>query len=72
MPLRYDYVNFGRADHRLQLWSEISVLKGADERLLALLKCMVIADSSPGGTFLGIVIFSTKKVYIYRIQGAEG
>jgi len=71
MPIRYDYVNFGRTDHRLQLWSEISLFKSADERLLALVKCVVISDPSPKG-FSGIVIFSSKKVYIYKIQGPEG
>lgn len=71
MPVRYDYVNFGKTDHRLQLWSDVSIFK-SDETLLALTKCMIISNSSSHKNFLGIVIFSTKKVYLYRITGNEG
>jgi hypothetical protein len=70
-PVRYDYVNFAKTDHRLQLWSDVSVFK-SDEELVAITKCMIISDSASVGIFLGIVIFSTKKVYFYRITGNEG
>ncbi|CAL8142002.1 unnamed protein product [Orchesella dallaii] len=69
IPVRYDYVDYGKADHRLQLWCELSVFKTAEERLLALVKCLIITDS---GNVLGIVIFSTSKIYLYKITGIEG
>ncbi|CAG7675843.1 unnamed protein product, partial [Allacma fusca] len=68
-PVRYDYENFSKVDHRLQLFCEISVFKGSDERLLALAKVLVISDSSQ---YSGIVIFSNKKCYVYKIVGLEG
>ncbi|ODN01786.1 Serine/threonine-protein kinase 11-interacting protein, partial [Orchesella cincta] len=69
IPVRYDYVDYGKADHRLQLWCELSVFKSANERLLAIVKCLIITDS---GNILGIVIFSTAKIYLYKITGIEG
>ena len=37
-PVKYDYEDFSKVDHRLQLFCEISVFKKSDERLLALAK----------------------------------
>lgn len=69
IPVRYDYVDFNKVDHRLQLWSELSVFKSADENLLALVKCMIITETS---NVLGLVIFSSMKIYLYKVTGTEG
>jgi hypothetical protein len=50
------------------LFCELSVFKSQDEKLLALTKAMVI---TPGGACLSIVIFSSKKIYLYKIVGVE-
>lgn len=69
IPVRYDFVDFNKIDHRLQLWSELSVFKSVDERLLALVKCLIITETS---NVLGLVIFSSTKIYLYKISGTEG
>lgn len=69
IPVRYDFVNFAKVDHRLQLWAELSVFKSGDERLLAVVKCLIVTETS---SLLGLVIFSSAKIYLYKIIGTEG
>lgn len=67
MGIKYDYQDFTKIDHRLQLFCEISVFK-KDEELLALTKALVLCSS---GSYLCLIIFSTKKIYFYKITGPE-
>lgn len=71
IPVKYDYVNYAKMDHRLAVWVDSVVLK-MDEQLLALAKCMVVSNNASAASFLGIIFFSTKKVYFFKIIGDEG
>jgi len=39
---------------------------------VALSKCVILADASSNNVFLGLVIFSNKRVYFYKITANEG
>jgi hypothetical protein len=50
-PIKYDYENFSKVDHRLQLFCELSVFKKADEKLLALTKVRYLLKKINGFSF---------------------
>jgi len=68
-PIRYDFENFSKVDHRLQLFCEVIVFKSPTEKLLALTKALILSDTQ---CFISIVIFSSRKLYLYKIIGDEG
>jgi hypothetical protein len=68
MPIKYDYQDFTKIDHRLQLFCEITVFKSRDEELLALTKALVLSSCAP---YMAVIIISNKKVYFYKLTGAE-
>ena len=65
VPVRYDYEDFSKVDHRLQLFCEISVFQKSDERLLALAKvCNDNDDDKNGNIFLNFTIMGRILEYV--------
>jgi len=69
-PIDWNFEDYGKADHRVQLYCELSLFK-EEEDLLLLVKGQIYVRSHPGKMFPGIVVVSDKRIYILSINGKE-
>lgn len=72
-PIQYNNEDMSILDHRVKLYLFQNVFEANDEKLIWLIKCLVIEDeaNSTGRPQYSLVVMSTKKVYVLRIVGAE-
>lgn len=72
-PITYNYEDLSIVDHRVKLHLFQNVLEENTEKLMWLVKTLVIEDepTSSGIPFIGLVVMSTKKLYVLKIEGAE-
>ena len=73
IPIHYNYDDLSIVDHRVKLHLFQNVLEENDEKLIWLVKCLVIEDevNSSGNPFSALVVMSTKKIYVLKIIGDE-
>lgn len=73
MPIQYNYDDLSIVDHRLKLYLFQKVLEENDEKLMWLVKSLVIEDdsSSSGIPVYALLIMSTKKFYVLKILAEE-
>ena len=69
-PIDWSFDNYGKADHRVQLYCELSLFR-EEEDLLMLVKGQVYVKSLPGKMFPGVIVVSDKRIYILSINGKE-
>ncbi|KAG7211247.1 hypothetical protein KM043_010559 [Ampulex compressa] len=69
--IQYSYTDFGSVDHRIKLHIILNVFEYANEELVLLLRADILLNSSKE-IFPGCLVLSTSKVYVLRIDGAEG
>ncbi|XP_068203292.1 serine/threonine-protein kinase 11-interacting protein-like isoform X2 [Palaemon carinicauda] len=69
-PVRYSYEDFSDIDHRLKLHCEVLLFHEPEEFILGLVKAVLLVK---GGLreYQGIVVLSSKKIYILEIVGPE-
>lgn len=72
-PITYNYEDLSVVDHRVKLHLFQNVLEENTEKLMWLVKTLVIEDdsTSSGVPFIGVVVMSTKKLYVLKILGTE-
>lgn len=74
LPIQYNYDDLSIVDHRVKLHLFQNVLEENDEKLMWLVKCLVMEDevaSSSGLPFCSLFVMSTKKVNVLKIVGDE-
>lgn len=69
-PIQYNYEDLSIVDHRIKLHIFQNVLEGNDEKLNWIVRGLLIEDEASAPNF-GIVIMSTKKFYVMKIDGIE-
>lgn len=71
--IQYNNDDLSIIDHRVKLFLYQNVLEDNEEKLMWLVKTLVIEDdaSSSGVPFMALIVMSQKKVYILRIVGDE-
>ncbi|XP_066962716.1 serine/threonine-protein kinase 11-interacting protein isoform X3 [Macrobrachium rosenbergii] len=69
-PIRYSYEDFSDIDHRLKLHCEVLLFHEPEEFILGLVKAVLLVK---GGLreYQGIVVLSSRKIYILEIVGPE-
>ncbi|KAK4311542.1 hypothetical protein Pmani_016958 [Petrolisthes manimaculis] len=69
-PILYSYEDFARVDHRLKLHCDVVLFHEQREELLGLVKAVLLVK---GGRreFQGLMVVSTKKLYVLEIVGSE-
>lgn len=72
-PIHFNYEDLSVVDHRVKLFLFQNVLEENDEKLMWLVKCLVIEDeaSSVAAAQFALVIMTTKKIYVLKIVGEE-
>lgn len=72
-PIQYNYDDLSAVDHRVKLHLFQNVFEENEEKLMWLVRCLVIEDeaSSNGVPFSSLVVMSTRKVYVLRIIADE-
>lgn len=72
-PIQYNYDDLSIVDHRLKLYLFQKVLEENEEKLMWLVKSLVIEDdsSSSGIPVYALLIMSTKKFYVLKILAEE-
>ncbi|CRK93086.1 CLUMA_CG006583, isoform A [Clunio marinus] len=72
-PIHYNYEDLSVVDHRVKLYLFQNILEENDEKLMWLVKTLVIEDDAGanGKPFYSLVIMSTKKIYVLKIIGEE-
>jgi len=75
-PIQYNYEDFSIFDHRVKLFLFQNVLEDNDEKLMWIVKCLLIEDganltASPVMPTQALVVMSTRKLYILKITGEE-
>lgn len=71
--IQYNYDDLTNIDHRVKLHLFQNLLEDNDEKLVWLVKTLIVVDdpSSDGLPISAIVVMSTKKVYFLKIVGEE-
>lgn len=69
-PIQYNYEDLSIVDHRIKLHIFQNVLEDNDEKLNWIVRGLLIDDEASTPSF-GIVIMSTKKFYVMKIDGIE-
>ena len=69
-PIQYNYEDLSIVDHRIKLHIFQNVLEDNDEKLNWIVRGLLIEDEASVPNF-GIVIMSTKKFYVMKIDGIE-
>lgn len=69
-PIQYNYEDLSIVDHRIKLHIFQNVLEDNDEKLNWIVRGLLIEDEASAPNF-GIVIMSTKKFYVMKIDGIE-
>lgn len=69
--IQYSYTDFSSIDHRIKLHIVLNVFEHEKEELILLLRAEVLTQNSDD-PFPGILILSTSKVYVLKIDGPEG
>lgn len=72
-PIQFNNEDLSIVDHRVKLHLFQNVLEENDEKLMWLVKCLVIEDeaTSQGDPVPSLVIMSTKKIYLLKVIGTE-
>lgn len=73
-PIQYNFDDLTIVDHRVKLHLFQNVLEENDEKLIWLVKCLVIEDeanNASGLPGLSLVVMSTKKVYVCKVVADE-
>jgi hypothetical protein len=72
-PIQYNFDDLSIVDHRLKLYLFQKVLEENDEKLMWLVKSLVIEDdaTSSGVPSFSLIIMSTKKFYVMKVVGEE-
>lgn len=73
-PIFYNFDDFSIVDHRLKLFLFQNVLEENNEKLVWLVRSLVIEDDATcaGVPTFALVVMSTKKMYVLKIVGEEG
>lgn len=73
-PIQYNYDDLSVVDHRVKLFLFQNILEENDEKLMWIVKTLVIEDdpTSTGVPFFSLVVMSTKKIYVLKTVGEEG
>jgi len=69
-PISWNYTDFGKADHRVQLYCELSLFR-EEEDLLLLAKGTLHLRSAPTTVWPGVVVVTNKRIYMLKITGPE-
>lgn len=70
-PIQYNYEDLSIVDHRIKLHIFQNVLEDNDEKLNWIVRGLLIEDKACFAPNFGIVIMSTKKFYVMKIDGIE-
>jgi DNA-directed RNA polymerase subunit RPC12/RpoP len=70
-PMQYNYDNLSILDHRLKLYCFQHVLEDNDEKVMWLIKCIVVEEDLACTPRVSLLIMSTKKIYVLKIIGEE-
>lgn len=70
-PMQYNNEDLSILDHRLKLYCFQHVFEDNDEKLMWLIKCIVVEEDLSNIPRVSLLVMSTKKIYILRIVGEE-
>jgi len=69
-PISWNYTDFSKADHRVQLYCDLSLFR-EEEDLLLLVKGSLHLRSSPSNIWPGLLVVTNKRIYALKITGKE-
>jgi len=69
-PISWNYKDYSKADHRVQLYCELSLFR-EEEDLLLLAKGYLHLRSAPTTVWPGVVVVTNKRIYMLKITGQE-
>lgn len=69
-PIQWNFTDYGKADHRVQLYCELSLFK-EEEDLLLLAKGFLHLRSAPSSVWPGVLVVTNKRIYMLKITGPE-
>ena len=69
-PISWNYTDYSKADHRVQLYCELSLFR-EEEDLLLLVKGSLHLRSAPTTVWPGVVVVTNKRIYMLKITGPE-
>jgi len=69
-PISWNYSDYSKADHRVQLYCELSLFR-EEEDLLLLAKGSLHLRSAPSSVWPGVLVVTNKRIYTLRITGKE-
>lgn len=70
-PILYNFDDLSIVDHRLKLYCFQNVLEDNEEKIMWLVKCMIVEENVKCSPILALLLMSTKKIYILKICGEE-
>lgn len=70
-PIQYNYEDLSALDHRLKLFCFQNVLDDNDEKIMWLVKCIVVEEMLNFNPKLALLLMTTRKIYILKICGDE-
>lgn len=70
-PIQYNYEDLSVLDHRLKLFCFQNVLDDNDEKIMWLVKCIVVEENLNFNPTLALLLMTTRKIYILKICGDE-
>jgi len=69
-PISWNYSNFCKVDHRVQLFCELTLFR-EEEDMLLLAKGYLHIRSMPNSVWPGVLVVTNKRIYTLGITGAE-
>ncbi|XP_076051987.1 uncharacterized protein LOC143031703 isoform X1 [Oratosquilla oratoria] len=69
-PIHYSYEDFRDVDHRLKLFCDVLLFRESDEDLQGLIKAVVVVKDGKE-PFVGLVVVSSRNVYVLEVTGPE-
>lgn len=70
-PIQYNYDDLSILDHRLKLYCFQNVLDDNDEKIMWLVKCIVVEENLNYNPHLALLLMTTRKMYFLRISSDE-
>lgn len=70
-PIQYNYEDLSVLDHRLKLFCFQNVLDDNDEKIMWLVKCIIVEENLNYNPTLALLLMTTRKIYILKICGDE-
>jgi len=69
-PISWNFSDYSKADHRVQLYCELSLFR-EEEDLLLLAKGFLHLRSAPTSVWPGVLVVTNKRIYTLKITGKE-